>query len=97
MYSCWSWIGKRGGAQNLSLADKAGCYRNRAIIMEFMHAMGFYSEHVRLKVLQTSGYTCITFITHYFLHQLYIKLLKIFCILHVYSTNKLVVVENGLR
>lgn len=51
-FRCWSYIGKRGGEQVLSLkppdANKCHCLCDvgRAL-HEMMHALGFYHEHSR--------------------------------------------------
>jgi len=42
---CWSYVGRIGGKQQLSLAN--GCVWNYIIIHEFMHASGFHHEQSR--------------------------------------------------
>jgi hypothetical protein len=42
---CWSYIGRIGGVQELSLG--AGCETEVVIAHEFTHALGFYHEHSR--------------------------------------------------
>lgn len=49
---CWSYIGRRGGAQPLSLRppDSKSCHclcNVGRILHEMMHALGFYHEHTR--------------------------------------------------
>jgi len=49
---CWSYIGRRGGAQTLSLrppdSNSCHCLCNVGrILHEMMHALGFYHEHTR--------------------------------------------------
>ncbi len=52
IFSCWSYIGRRGGRQDLSLRppDSTSCHClcdvGRAL-HEMMHALGFYHEHSR--------------------------------------------------
>ncbi|KAJ1182622.1 hypothetical protein NDU88_007808 [Pleurodeles waltl] len=43
---CWSYIGKTGGAQYLSL-DKTQCMSKGIIQHEIEHSLGFYHEHTR--------------------------------------------------
>nr|BAI68363.1 hatching enzyme [Silurus asotus] len=43
---CYSYVGKIGGAQVISLS-KAGCVYNSIVQHELNHALGFYHEHVR--------------------------------------------------
>lgn len=43
---CWSWFGKVGKAQSLSLAVN-NCVDQGTVIHEFMHAAGFAHEHNR--------------------------------------------------
>ncbi|XP_045129134.1 astacin-like [Portunus trituberculatus] len=43
---CWSYVGKIGGNQSLSL-DVNGCMYVGTAIHELMHALGFYHEHTR--------------------------------------------------
>ncbi|XP_069077882.1 astacin-like metalloendopeptidase isoform X2 [Pleurodeles waltl] len=43
---CWSYIGKTGGAQYVSL-DKAQCMSKGIIQHEIEHSLGFYHEHTR--------------------------------------------------
>lgn len=42
---CWSYIGKLGGKQDLSLGD--GCEYGRPIVHELCHALGLYHEQSR--------------------------------------------------
>nr|ACO15256.1 Zinc metalloproteinase nas-12 precursor [Caligus clemensi] len=49
---CWSYVGKRGGRQELSLRrpSKTSCYclcNSGRILHEVLHALGFYHEHSR--------------------------------------------------
>eukprot|EP00096_Caligus_rogercresseyi_P007284 TRINITY_DN25100_c0_g1_i1.p1 TRINITY_DN25100_c0_g1~~TRINITY_DN25100_c0_g1_i1.p1 ORF type:complete len:320 (+),score=-0.73 TRINITY_DN25100_c0_g1_i1:158-1117(+) len=49
---CWSYVGKRGGRQELSLRrpTKKSCYclcNSGRILHEVLHALGFYHEHSR--------------------------------------------------
>lgn len=46
-YSCDSYIGKRGGRQDLNLSNRCAGMRG-AIIHELMHALGFEHEHSRI-------------------------------------------------
>jgi hypothetical protein len=42
---CWSFVGMRGGRQQLNLqlfAPESGCFRLYTIVHEFLHALGFY-------------------------------------------------------
>lgn len=42
---CWSYVGMRGGRQQLNLqpyAPDTGCFRLYTIVHEFIHALGFY-------------------------------------------------------
>ncbi|XP_056419481.1 astacin-like metalloendopeptidase [Hyla sarda] len=43
---CWSYVGKMGGKQTMSLS-MAGCIKYNIIQHEFMHALGFYHEFTR--------------------------------------------------
>ncbi|XP_045129131.1 astacin-like isoform X2 [Portunus trituberculatus] len=43
---CWSYVGKMGGKQRVSL-DVNGCIYVGTAIHELMHAVGFYHEHCR--------------------------------------------------
>ncbi|ODN00313.1 Zinc metalloproteinase nas-7 [Orchesella cincta] len=43
---CWSGIGKKGGAQNMSLASP-GCMSVGTIMHEMIHALGFHHEQCR--------------------------------------------------
>lgn len=45
IHRCWSWIGKQGKKQQLSLGR--GCLGSGTIIHEFLHALGFYHEQSR--------------------------------------------------
>ena len=45
IYRCWSYVGKVGGQQYMSLSD--GCQLVNIILHEFMHAIGFFHEHSR--------------------------------------------------
>lgn len=42
---CWSFVGRIGGAQQLSL--DAGCVHHGVVMHEFLHALGVYHEHQR--------------------------------------------------
>lgn len=50
---CWSYVGMRGGRQQLNLQSfepELGCFRLYTIVHEFLHALGFYhmqSNYVR--------------------------------------------------
>lgn len=50
-YSCWSWVGRIGGEQELSVGDhsssNAYCLTRRVVIHELGHAIGFWHEHTR--------------------------------------------------
>ena len=51
-FRCWSYIGKRGGEQVLSLRppDEKHCHclcDAGRVLHEMMHALGFYHEHTR--------------------------------------------------
>lgn len=43
--SCWSYIGRRGGSQNISLDTM--CLKEATIAHETIHALGFWHEHSR--------------------------------------------------
>lgn len=43
---CWSYVGRIGGRQLLSLR-KNGCLYTRVIQHEILHGLGFYHEHSR--------------------------------------------------
>ncbi|XP_075719697.1 hatching enzyme 1.2-like [Rhinoderma darwinii] len=43
---CWSYVGKVGGRQILSL-DMPSCIKYTLVPHEFMHALGFFYEHTR--------------------------------------------------
>ncbi|XP_075719694.1 low choriolytic enzyme-like [Rhinoderma darwinii] len=43
---CWSYVGKVGGRQILSL-DMPSCIKYTLVPHEFMHALGFFHEHTR--------------------------------------------------
>ncbi|KAL1471451.1 hypothetical protein MTO96_039914 [Rhipicephalus appendiculatus] len=42
---CYSYLGRNGGEQALSLGD--GCLYNGTVAHELLHAVGFYHEHTR--------------------------------------------------
>uniref|UniRef100_A0A8C4Q8B4 Metalloendopeptidase n=1 Tax=Eptatretus burgeri TaxID=7764 RepID=A0A8C4Q8B4_EPTBU len=42
----WSFMGRRGGAQSLSLSEP-GAVQKGTVLHEFMHALGFHHEHCR--------------------------------------------------
>jgi len=45
---CWSYVGKQGGKQQISLqSGNPGCVFEGIVIHEFMHAMGFFHEQSR--------------------------------------------------
>ncbi|XP_053174898.1 high choriolytic enzyme 1-like [Scomber japonicus] len=43
---CWSWIGRRGNAQDLSLR-RSGCVYHDTVQHEVLHALGFHHEQKR--------------------------------------------------
>ncbi|KAJ0056748.1 hypothetical protein NL108_014178 [Boleophthalmus pectinirostris] len=43
---CWSYVGRIGGQQKLSL-QQSGCIYRQIIQHEFFHALGFFHEHTR--------------------------------------------------
>jgi len=44
---CYSYVGRIGGAQDLSLNINSGCVQHGTIVHEMMHALGFEHEHQR--------------------------------------------------
>ena len=42
---CYSLVGMNGGQQLMSLAT--GCFTQRTVVHEFIHAFGFFHEHMR--------------------------------------------------
>ncbi|KAL1467231.1 hypothetical protein MTO96_026227, partial [Rhipicephalus appendiculatus] len=42
---CYSYLGRNGGEQTLSLGD--GCLYNGTVAHELLHVVGFYHEHTR--------------------------------------------------
>jgi hypothetical protein len=59
---CWSYLGKRGRQQNLSL-QKNGCLSQRTIMHELIHALGygeFQSDDLHSSQFQMLQITCTT-------------------------------------
>lgn len=46
LYSCWSYVGRRGGKQVLSL-QRQGCVYHSTVQHELLHALGFNHEQTR--------------------------------------------------
>ena len=43
---CWSYVGRTGGAQKLSLASR-GCVYAGVVVHELLHALGVFHEQSR--------------------------------------------------